>query len=140
MNNGGEHLWERYNALTRALCAQRHSLPPSYLNQSRWDAGTIAPAQAHVSITANLIVCQCVSLKSTPICFYLNISGERHTSESEQVWYHVRFGNAVSIHVCEFLKWIVRMSFAAGCDVWSACIIDPLHFHDSARQMKMKQF
>lgn len=83
------------------------------LSQSeQMSAGTIAPAQAHVSITANLIVCQCVSLKSTPICFYLNISGERHTSESEPVWYHVRFGNAVPIHVCESLKWIVRRSRA----------------------------
>lgn len=125
------------------------------LSQSeQMSAGITVPARARVSITANLIICQYVSRKIIPVSFHLDISWERHTSESKPVWYHVRFGSsahAVSIHVRALITWVsltgemqilMKMSqsepsprWYPGFDVWSGpiCIIDPLQFPDNAK-------
>lgn len=81
---------QSFDTRVHVLCAA--SQPWAELSQSeQMSAGKTAPARAHVSITANLIICQWESLKSIPVSFHLNISWERHTSESKPVWYHVRF-------------------------------------------------
>lgn len=71
-------------------------------------AGIMDSVRAHVSITANLIICQCAGLKSIPVSFHLNINWECHTSESRPAWYHVSIwvaGVHITNHVPQF-TWI----------------------------------
>lgn len=55
--------------------------------------------RAHVSITANLIICQCAGLKSIPVFFHLNIIWKNNPSESRPMWHQVWCGASLHIHV-----------------------------------------
>lgn len=96
------------------------------LSQSElMSAGITAPAGAHVSITANLIICQCESLKSIPVSFNFNISRERHTSELKaSVWYHVRLGSYAFLWQEMPICWWVRVNpTSAQMMSWLWCMI-----------------
>lgn len=132
------------------VSVQRHSLEPELSQSGLMTAGITAPARAHVSITANLIICQCASLKSIPVSFHLNISWERHTSESKTVSYHVWLGSSdtVSTHVHHLtlisvtgempisMKMSQREPSFSTDVLCPMCIIDPLQFHDNAWQVQ----
>lgn len=83
------HFCRWYDALTRLLgqCSQSWA----ELSQSeQMSAGITIPARARVSITANLIICQCVSWKIFPGSLHWDVSWARQTSESKRPFWPIR--------------------------------------------------